>query len=113
MAYIDCWNVHKSYDFLTWVKIAHPQMLVISILGNYTSFLQPTNVIVKLPFKHSFQQEGDIYNMILLLSNKMLITRSKWTFEYIIMPQICNWLYTTWKHIVANLVIVAKGWKHI
>ncbi|KAF9061115.1 hypothetical protein BDP27DRAFT_1146170, partial [Rhodocollybia butyracea] len=33
---IDCWSVHKSREFLDWMKIMHPNILVIFVPGNCT-----------------------------------------------------------------------------
>ncbi|KAJ3984384.1 hypothetical protein F5890DRAFT_1397726, partial [Lentinula detonsa] len=33
---IDCWSVHKSKEFLSWMKEAHPTIIVVFIPGNCT-----------------------------------------------------------------------------
>ncbi|KAJ3765026.1 hypothetical protein FB446DRAFT_655811, partial [Lentinula raphanica] len=33
---IDCWSVHKSEDFLTWMKRAHPEITIIFVPGGCT-----------------------------------------------------------------------------
>ncbi|THU81984.1 hypothetical protein K435DRAFT_610801, partial [Dendrothele bispora CBS 962.96] len=33
---IDCWSVHKSKEFLSWMKTTHPNIIVIFVPGNCT-----------------------------------------------------------------------------
>jgi hypothetical protein len=58
---IDCWSVHKSKEFISWVKEKHPNFLLISVPANYTNLLQPADFILQRPFKHTFRQQYDIY----------------------------------------------------
>ncbi|THU88986.1 hypothetical protein K435DRAFT_678877 [Dendrothele bispora CBS 962.96] len=41
---IDCWSVHKSEAFLSWIKKTHPTIIVIFVPGNCTSVFQPLDV---------------------------------------------------------------------
>jgi len=43
---LDCWFVHKSKEFLDWMKEDHPNILVIFIPTNCRNELQPTYVIL-------------------------------------------------------------------
>ena len=58
---IDCWSVHKSKEFISWVKVNHPEILFIFIPANCTSVFQPADVILQRLFKHAFRQEFDNY----------------------------------------------------
>ncbi|KAE9391638.1 hypothetical protein BT96DRAFT_742201, partial [Gymnopus androsaceus JB14] len=33
---IDCWSIHKSKEFLAWMKATHPNIIVIFVPGNCT-----------------------------------------------------------------------------
>lgn len=48
---IDCYSVHKCFEFREWMKEYHPCVIVIFVLGNCTTKLQPCDVIVQCPFK--------------------------------------------------------------
>ncbi|THU93797.1 hypothetical protein K435DRAFT_820162 [Dendrothele bispora CBS 962.96] len=52
---IDCWSVHKSEAFLSWMKKTHPTIIVIFIPGNCTSVFQPLDVGVQRVLKQSFK----------------------------------------------------------
>lgn len=53
---LECWNVHISKDFISWLKISHPQILFIFVPANCTNVSQPADVILQRPFKHGFRQ---------------------------------------------------------
>jgi hypothetical protein len=36
---INCWSVHKSKEFLDWIKKKHPNILVMFVFANCTSEL--------------------------------------------------------------------------
>jgi hypothetical protein len=53
---IDCWSVHKSDEFLTWMKNTHPNIIVLFVPGNCTGVFQPLNVGIQRVLKQSFQR---------------------------------------------------------
>lgn len=53
---IDCWSVHKSEEFLSWMKTAHPNIIVLFIPGNCTSIFQPLDVGVQRVLKQSIKR---------------------------------------------------------
>lgn len=59
---IDCWSIHKSKEFLAWMKATHPNIIVIFVPGNCTCVFQPLDVgiqrVLKLSIKHSAQRDA-------------------------------------------------------
>ncbi|THU94743.1 hypothetical protein K435DRAFT_667767 [Dendrothele bispora CBS 962.96] len=55
---IDCWSVHKSKEYLNWMKETHTTVIVIFVLGNCTSLFQPLNVGVQQVLKQLFKQSS-------------------------------------------------------
>jgi len=51
---IDCWSVHKSKQFVIYIK-GHPNILVVFVPTNCTSELQPVNVMIQRPLKQAFK----------------------------------------------------------
>ena len=47
---IDCWSVHTSEAFTTWIKQTHLQVKTIYVPANCTSIYQPADVILQRPF---------------------------------------------------------------
>ena len=51
---IDCWSVHKSAEFWTWMKKAHKNIIVLFVPGGCTDIWQPLDVeIQQCALKHS------------------------------------------------------------
>ncbi len=68
---LDCWFVHKGYDFLDWMKETHPNILVIFILANYTNVLKLGNVILQWPIKHAFKVQFN-YGTIAIIRQQIV-----------------------------------------
>jgi hypothetical protein len=54
---INCWSIHKSAAFLSWVKDNHPCICLVFILANCTSKFQPVDMILQRPLKHAFARK--------------------------------------------------------
>lgn len=58
---IDCWSVHKSVEFLGWMKLSHPTIIVIFVPGGCTGIWQPLDVgvqhVMKLSIKRSAHKD--------------------------------------------------------
>jgi hypothetical protein len=54
---INCWSVHKSKEFLTWMKEHHPTITILFVSGGCIGLWQPLNVgiqrLLKLSMKRS------------------------------------------------------------
>jgi hypothetical protein len=53
---INCLSIHKSKDFLDWMKLNYPKVCVIFIPTNYIGVLQLVNVILQCLLKHAFKR---------------------------------------------------------
>ena len=58
--------MHKSKEFVAWIKEKHPTILLIFVPANYTSIYQYTYVILQRPFKHGFDKKFDIYTTAII-----------------------------------------------
>jgi hypothetical protein len=65
---IDCWSVHISKEFRSWIKRNHPEIHLLFIPANCTSILQHIDVILQRPFKHAFYQEFHNFTMGVITS---------------------------------------------
>jgi hypothetical protein len=108
---MNSWSVHKSYEFLDWIRSEHTNVLVLFVPTNCTSKLQPADVILQRPLKHAFklqfhkwttsqvitQIEGGIKGDVdLRMSN--------------LMPLICEWLHNAWTQVKNMQDMIIKGW---
>ncbi|KAK7439558.1 hypothetical protein VKT23_017487 [Stygiomarasmius scandens] len=55
---IDCWSVHRSEEFLKWMKETHPNILVVFVPGSCTGVFQPLDVGIQRVLKHSIKQSA-------------------------------------------------------
>ena len=55
---IDCWSVHKSAEFRTWMKKAHKNIIVLFVPGGCTGIWQPLDVGIQYTLKHSLQHSA-------------------------------------------------------
>lgn len=58
---IDCWSVHKSKDFMDWMRHKHPRIIVLFIPANCTGVWQPLDVglqrVMKLSIKRACHRD--------------------------------------------------------
>ena len=109
---LDCWTVHISKDFICWLKISHPHILLIFVPANSTSVFQPTDVILQRPFKHGFRQQFDTYtskNIGKQIDEKELENVELNTKMSVLKPLLYSWLYQAWQHINKKTMI-KRGW---
>jgi len=52
---IDCWSVHRSKEFLTWIGIYHSTIIVLFVPAGLTGLFQPCDVGFQRMFKHSLK----------------------------------------------------------
>jgi len=55
---IDCWSVHKSDEFLSWMKDAHPNIIILFVPGNCTGVWQPLDVGIQRVLKQSMKRSA-------------------------------------------------------
>lgn len=53
---IDCWSVHLSVEFLTWMRDNHPTIIINFVPARMTGEIQPADVGIQRLFKHSMKQ---------------------------------------------------------
>ncbi|KAF7349854.1 ATP-binding cassette sub-family A member 6 [Mycena venus] len=53
---IDCWSVHKSEEFRTWMKVHYPWILLCFVPGGCTSLFQPLDVGIQRTLKHAIKR---------------------------------------------------------
>jgi hypothetical protein len=52
---IDVWSVHRSEEFMSWMRDKHPTILIDFVPGGCTGMAQPLDVGVNRPFKQSIK----------------------------------------------------------
>jgi hypothetical protein len=55
---IDCWLVHKSEEFRTWMKNSHPTIIICFVPGGCTGLWQPLDVGIQRVLKQSMKRSA-------------------------------------------------------
>lgn len=55
---IDCWSVHRSAEFLGWMRTTHPNIIVTFVPGNCTGVWQPLDVGIQRVLKQSIKRSA-------------------------------------------------------
>ena len=78
---IDCWSVHKSNKFLSWMKDAHPNIIILFVLGNCTGVWQPLDICIQCVLKQSMKRSAhkDIIEETMALSGECVPEDSRIT----------------------------------
>ena len=105
---IDYWSVYTSTKFLTWLKLTHPLVKTIFVPANYTSVLQPTDVILQRPFKHAFRNQYDKWSMNQI--SQQLDSGEEENIKLdsklsVLKPLLCSVLYEAWLSIYKKRMI--------
>jgi hypothetical protein len=109
---IDCWSVHKSKEFLTWVKKKHPEILILFIPANCTAVLQPADIIIQRPLKHAFMLQFNSWTIENV--SKQLDKGLEVELDFkmsTIKPLLCSWLHKAWFHVFEKQDMICKGWE--
>ena len=53
-----CASVHRKASLMEWVRAAHPERHVLFVPGGFTAELQPADVSIQQPLKHTNQTAG-------------------------------------------------------
>ena len=109
---IDLWSVHKSSEFLNWIKSKHANILVIFVHANCTSKLIPTNIILQRSFKHAFKLEFHNWTSIevklqIEVNGEFEVDLSMSNLK----PCIPVWLFSAWAHVKKMEAMIQKGWQ--
>jgi hypothetical protein len=109
---IDCWSVHKSSEFLNWIKSKHANILVIFVHANRTSKLQPADVILQRPFKHAFKLEFHNWTatevkLQIEANGELEVDLSMSNLK----PRIPAWLFSAWTQVKKMEAMIQKGWQ--
>ena len=114
---IDCWSVHKSREFLDWIKQTYPTFHVVFVPAGCTGKAQPADVILQRSFKHEITKQ---YTQWVMTETETLI-KTGIDPELIriecglgiVKPLAVEWAYRSWKLLTANKHSIAIGWNRM
>jgi hypothetical protein len=107
---LDCRSIHKSKEFLDWMKENHSNTLVIFVPGNCTNVLQPTYVILQFPLKHAFKMVFNGWTINIINSHIDISANPHVDFKISnLKPKNCGWLHQVWMEVKAMKPMLIKG----
>jgi hypothetical protein len=114
----DCWSVHKSQDFMDWMREERPHYHIVFIPAGCTGKAQPADVIMQRPFK------CEISKRFLQWTTETLTSQLKTNISEIpdllidkrmpvLKPLLVQWAWDSWNLLRERREMLVKGWKKI
>ena len=112
---LDCWSVHTSKDFRSWIAEAYPQYHLIFVPAGCTSKAQPADVALQRPFKAGIVNEftrwmtSEIHHLI---KGGMAPAEIKVdTGLARLKPMLVGWAWGSWSTLRKKRELIIEGWR--
>jgi hypothetical protein len=111
----DCWSVHRSAEWLSYISNTHPHCHVVFIPAGCTGKAQPADLMLQRPLKHEFgnrytdwvtEQLQDIISAGVEPTQVKLDTGMG-----VMKPKLVEWMMSSWKLLRSKRVLIQKGWE--
>jgi len=114
---IDCWSVHKSKEFLDWMKTNYPRYHVVFVPAGCTGVAQPADVILQRPLKHGYKnQYTDWTTQQMMDSLKAGVKPENCSLAKdvkTLKPLAVKWAIDSWLKLKEKKDDIARGWEKI
>lgn len=111
---LDCWNVHKSKEFLQYVRSKHKNILLVFVPANCTGKFQVADVALNFPFKHFVKLQFEEWSMKQILAQLECHNQSNLTFSNslaVLKPLSLEWSLNSWLKLRDRTDLICKAWK--
>ena len=105
----DCASVHRKASLLEWIRTAHPECHVLFIPGGYTAELQPADIAIQQPLKHSIKQQAEQFFAESVCPNEAVLELRLSTMKHLLQ----HWVLHTCAEVEKNTSITTKAWRHL
>lgn len=107
--------MHKSKEYMFWMKANPPTILVILVPTKCISVFQLANVVLQKPFKHELRQAFDSHILDYIIEQLQHTTSKEVKVDTIMKtsrPHLCGWLFIRIEHLQSKVMMKAikKGW---
>jgi hypothetical protein len=110
----DCWSVHKSDEFLNWLKSTYTLYHPVFIPAGCTGKAQPADVVLQRPLKSDFNNEYTAWMnselMALIKSGANPSQLKVDTGLARMKPLLVKWMYHSWSQLATRTVMIERGW---
>ena len=114
----DSWSVHKSKEFLQWMKEQHPDYHVVFIPAGCTGKAQPADVVLQRPLK------CEVTNQFLQWTTEMITEQLSENSDDVptceidhsmgtLKPKLVEWMWHSWSELRLRDGMIVKGWAKI
>ena len=105
----DCASVHRKASLLEWIRTAHPECHVLFIPGGYTAELQPADIAIQQPLKHSIKQQAMQFFAESVCRNEAVLDLRLSTMKRL----LAHWVLHACAEVEKNPSITTKAWRHL
>jgi hypothetical protein len=111
---IDCWSVHKSEEFLSWMKEEYPHLIILFVPGGTTSKFQPADTSLNRPFKATIKATYHLWyaqDVGQQLQGHAVDEVKVGTAVGVMHDLSVGWLLSSWERLNGDASIVKKAWQ--
>ena len=94
---------------LEWIRTAHPECHVLFIPGGYTAELQPADIAIQQPLKHSIKQQAMQFFAESVCRNEAVLDLRLNTMKRL----MAHWVLHACAEVAKNTIITTKLWLHL
>ena len=113
---LDCWSVHKSAEFRSWISRAYPTYHLVFVPAGCTGKAQPADVILQRPFKAGTRVKNDFTRWMtteihLLVKGGAAPSAVKVdTGLPLLKPLLVRWTWSSWRSLKDRADMIVQGW---
>jgi len=111
---INCWSVHKSEEFLSWMKEEYPHLIILFVPGGTTSKFQLVDTGLNRPFKVAVKATYHLWyaqNVGQQLQGHVVGEVKVGTDVGVMCDLSIDWLLSSWERLNGDASIVKKAWQ--
>ncbi|CAN5969388.1 unnamed protein product [Sphagnum jensenii] len=111
---IDCWSVHKSEEFLLWMKEEYPHLIILFVPGGTTNKFQPADTGLNRPFKAAIKAAYHLWyaqDVGQQLQGHAVGEVKVGTVVGVMRDLSVGWLLSSWERLNGDASIVKKAWQ--
>ena len=111
---LDCWSVHKSAEFRSWLQREHPRIHLIYVPANCTSKLQLADVALQRPFKSCITQNFNEWAATAIatqIRSGEVTGISAQLGMAALKPLVLQWCVDSWKGLSERKQLILDGWE--
>ena len=111
----DCWSVHRSAEWLSYLKSTHPDRHVVFVPAGCTSKAQPADLMLQRPLKNEFSNR---YTDWVTEQFKQMVHAGTPPDQVrldtgmgVMKPKLVEWMMRSWKLLQSKGELIQKGWQ--